>query len=87
MPLRLANSRALRALLPALLVQIWAAGPLLAQCDMCKEAVDGDKAAGGSVADGISMSILFMLALPPLVLGGFGFAVWRSYRKAGAGSA
>ncbi|KAA3606109.1 MAG: hypothetical protein DWQ01_18120 [Planctomycetota bacterium] len=52
------------------------------QCAMCKEAVDNDKAAGGGIADGISYSILFMLALPLLVLSGFGFAVWRAYRNA-----
>lgn len=65
------------ALLPA---EAWT------QCAMCKETVDGDKAAGGSLADGISLSILFMLSLPPLIFGGFGFALWRAYRKAGSGS-
>ena len=78
-----------RTLLPAmaaLLILAIAAEPALAQCAMCKEAVDADKAAGGSVADGISYSILFMLSLPPLVLGGFGLAVWRAYRKADASS-
>ncbi|HEX9793518.1 MAG TPA: hypothetical protein VGC54_05995 [Planctomycetota bacterium] len=61
-----------------------AAPAAVAQCAMCKEAVDADKALGGGLADGISMSILFMLALPVSVLGGFSFAIWRAYRNAEA---
>ena len=55
---------------------------LAAQCAMCKETVDSDKASGGNLADGISGSILFMLALPVTVLGGFSLALWRAYRNA-----
>lgn len=52
------------------------------QCAMCKEAVEAEKASGSGLADGISMSILFMLSLPLLILGGFALAIWRAYRKA-----
>lgn len=56
---------------------------LPAQCAMCKEALDNEKATGNSgLADGISMSILFMLSLPLTIAGGFSFALWRAYKKA-----
>ncbi len=69
--------------LAALLVLLLALpGSLPAQCAMCKEAVDADKAAGGRIADGIAYSILFMLSLPLLIISGFGLALWRAYRRA-----
>ena len=77
-------SRRLRVLILGLAVQVCAASHALAQCAMCKEAVDADKAAGGNVADGISYAILLMLSLPLLIGSAFGFAIWRAYKKAGA---
>ncbi|TAH39591.1 MAG: hypothetical protein EYC70_02040 [Planctomycetota bacterium] len=56
------------------------------QCAMCKETLEAEKASGGSLSDGISLSILFMLSLPLLILGGFSLALWRAYRRAGPGS-
>ena len=73
----------LRTVLAGAAVCLLLAAPrAAAQCAMCKEAVDGSKAAGGGLADGISASILFMLSLPLLIGGGFGVAIWWAYHKA-----
>lgn len=73
----------LAGLLALLFLLVLVLGPSLpAQCAMCKEAVDADKAAGGGIADGIAYSILFMLSLPLLILSGFSLALWRASRRA-----
>ncbi|MFQ5748621.1 MAG: hypothetical protein ACE5H3_04085 [Planctomycetota bacterium] len=53
---------------------------VLAQCAMCKVVANREKASGGSVADGISASVMFLIALPLVISAGFSFALWRSYR-------
>jgi hypothetical protein len=52
--------------LTALVLLLCAAEPALA-CPTCKESVEG---AGSNVAQGYFWSILFMLAMPPLIFGG-----------------
>lgn len=67
MPLRhLALSVAL-ALIPS---AAWA-------CPMCSQVLNEEQV----IPRAFYVSILFMLGMPPLVLGGIGFAIWRAHRK------
>ena len=50
------------------------------QCAMCKAAV-ANAADGGALARGLNQGILFLLAIPILLVGGISFLIWRSYRQ------
>ena len=50
-------------------------------CPMCAETVSAD----AHLPKAFMWSILFMLAMPAVVLGGFGFAVFRVIRQRDAG--
>ena len=54
--------------------------PELAQaCPNCKEAYTAD--GGTSIASGYGASILFMMAMPFLVIGGFVLRLWMARRS------
>ncbi len=54
--------------------------PEIAQaCPNCKESYMAD--GGASVASGFSASVLFMMAMPFLVIGGFVLRLWTAQRK------
>lgn len=74
------TTTALRSgLLAAALIAAW---PQLAfACPMCAETVSAD----AHLPKAFMWSILFMLAMPAVVLGGFGFAVFRVIRQRDAG--
>lgn len=48
---------------------------LVAQCAMCKTSLESDLNEGGSIANGINTGILFLMAIPYLLLmiGGYFF--------------
>lgn len=51
------------------------------QCPMCHISAESNLANGGSQGKGLNNGILYMLSLPYLIVGGFGFYLWRYYRK------
>jgi cbb3-type cytochrome oxidase subunit 3 len=53
---------------------------LLAQCPMCKMAVESDMKAGGTVGRGLNTGILYMLSAPYLLVGGIAFLWWKNRR-------
>lgn len=56
---------------------------LASACPNCATAVHTPESdTGGSAAEGYYYSILFMLAMPYVLLGGFAFAFWRMVRHA-----
>ncbi len=65
----------------AFVVLAWS--PAVWACPGCKEAVAGDGEEGGVSRAGIafSISVLFMLSMPFLLVAGFGAAFYRLYRK------
>jgi hypothetical protein len=39
-----------------------------AQCAMCKTSIESDLANGGSIAEGLNMGILYLMAIPYVIL-------------------
>ena len=64
----------------ALLVSFGA--DLLAQCPMCKAAVETGKNDGVSpMAEGLNNGILYLFVLPYLMVGLIGFLLYRGYKN------
>lgn len=51
-----------------ILVLLLVAADASAQCSMCKSVVDSDGEAGGSIRNGINPGILYLLAVPYVLL-------------------
>ena len=57
------------------------AGPALAQCPMCKAALDGDGSTTGDLGRGFSWGTLILVPAPFLLLGIVGGVLYHSQRK------
>ena len=76
------KSVAASALLVALLAAFVFADSALAQCAMCRTALDQE---GGQVAAGFNRAILFLLAMPYVVFGSIaGSWYWKRRKSGGA---
>lgn len=61
--------------------------PLVRACPMCAEALENGKSGTGqNLSKGIYYSLLFMLSMPFLLTGAFGFAFYRMAKGNGARS-
>ncbi|MBZ0328442.1 MAG: hypothetical protein K8F54_12600 [Altibacter sp.] len=67
-------------LLFILLVLLWTALPAEAQCAMCRAVLESED--GGQAAKGINNGILYLMIFPYLLIGGIGYAIYRSRQKA-----
>jgi len=54
---------------------------LRAQCPMCKTNVESSQKHGHAVGLGLNAGILYLLAMPYLLIGTAGIVVYRHYRK------
>lgn len=54
--------------------------PADAQCAMCKAVAETSRDGGSSVADGLNQGILYLMAIPYVLMGAVGFALHR-HRK------
>lgn len=61
-----------------LLVLLLAADAVVGQCVMCK-AVAEDSAAEGAVGRGINQGILYIMAVPYILLGTLGYLVYKKW--------
>ena len=61
----------------SLLLGFW--GELDAQCVMCK-AVAEDSAAEGAVGRGINQGILYIMAIPYILLGALGYLIFKKWK-------
>jgi hypothetical protein len=52
-----------------------------AQCPMCKTAVESSQKSGGSAGLGLNDGILYLLAMPYVLVGGVAFFWYRNYRR------
>lgn len=50
---------------------------LMAQCPMCRAAAETNIANGGTEGNGLNVGILYMLAIPYLLMFGIGIVWWR----------
>ncbi len=57
--------------------EIWA------QCPMCKMSAESNMRAGGSAGKGLNAGILYMLAMPYLLVGTMAWLWWKNKRSAG----
>ena len=55
--------------------------PVEAQCPMCRISAESNLKNGGTAGRGLNNGILFMLAMPYLVVGALGFVWWISKRR------
>ncbi len=63
-----------------LLVAITVIPAAEAQCPMCKIGAESNLKNGGTAGSGLNTGILYMLAMPYLLVGAIGFA-WHKNRK------
>lgn len=54
--------------------------PIEAQCSMCRAVLQNES--GGKAAKGINNGIMYLMIFPYLLVGGVGYAVYRSRKKA-----
>lgn len=54
--------------------------PAEAQCSMCRAVLETE--AGGQAAKGINNGIMYLMIFPYLLVGGVGYAIYRSRKKA-----
>ncbi len=65
-----------------LLVFLTVATPLVeAQCPMCRMSAESNLKAGGTIGRGLNTGILFLFAMPYLVVGTLGFIWWKNKRN------
>lgn len=57
-------------------------GELSAQCPMCRMSAESNLKAGGSAGRGLNRGILYMLAMPYLLVGTIGYIWWRNQNLA-----
>ncbi len=55
--------------------------PVQAQCPMCRMSAESNLKNGGTQGRGLNNGILFMLAMPYLLVGAIGFVWWKNRRK------
>lgn len=54
---------------------------LSAQCPMCRMSVESNYKNGGTAGKGLNMGILYMLAMPYLLVGTIGYVWWRNRNR------
>jgi hypothetical protein len=54
---------------------------LSAQCPMCRMSAESNLKAGGTAGKGLNRGILYMLAMPYLLVGTMGYLWWRNRRQ------
>ena len=50
-----------------------------AQCAMCRAVIESEES--GEVAKGINNGIIYLMIFPYLLIGGIGYAIYRSRKK------
>lgn len=54
--------------------------PLEAQCAMCRAVLESEE--GTSTAEGVNNGIIYLMAIPYLLIGGIGYVIYRKFNKA-----
>lgn len=65
----------------AAMIMLFLAHPVSAQCPMCRIAAESNLSNGGTTGKGLNNGILYMLAMPYMMVGLMGFIWWRNRRK------
>jgi hypothetical protein len=59
------------------ILTVFSNSEILAQCAMCKSVVGSNKDAGGNIANGLNTGILYLMAIPYLLLSVLAIYVFR----------
>ena len=54
------------------------AEPVQAQCPMCRMSAESNLKNGGTAGKGLNNGIMYMLALPYVIVGAIGYVWWRN---------
>ncbi|WP_250435172.1 hypothetical protein [Hanstruepera flava] len=57
--------------------------PAEAQCAMCRAVLESEE--GQGVAKGINDGIIYLMAVPYILIGGLGFLIYKKFNKAKKG--
>lgn len=79
--MRTALSRIIGSVLLVAALGIISAPTVSAQCPMCRMSAESNLENGGTEGKGLNTGILYMLAMPYLLVGGIGYLWWRNRRK------
>jgi len=65
-----------------ILAMMFCAGPITntvsAQCPMCRMSAESNLKAGGTAGKGLNRGILYLFAMPYLMVGTIGFVWWKN---------
>ncbi|MES2138217.1 MAG: hypothetical protein V4511_00810 [Bacteroidota bacterium] len=62
------KNKKIHSLFTVLLLLFYNNASIFAQCAMCKTSVESDLAAGGSIGEGLNTGILYLMAIPYVIL-------------------
>ncbi|WP_338731836.1 hypothetical protein [Mangrovimonas cancribranchiae] len=62
-----------------LLLLLLLAIPVEAQCAMCRAVLESEE--GQSAAKGINDGIIYLMAIPYILVAGIGFAIYKAFNK------
>ena len=71
----------IRTLFMVWLISLSLPADLPAQCPMCRMTAESNLKAGGTAGKGLNKGILYMLAMPYLLVGTMGYIWWRNRRE------
>ncbi len=60
---------------------LFSARPVQAQCPMCRLSAETNLKNGGTEGKGLNTGILYMLAMPYLLVGAIGYVWWRNRKR------
>jgi hypothetical protein len=63
-----------------ILLTLFAIMPTEAQCAMCRAVLESEES--GQAAKGINNGIMYLMIFPYLLVGGIGYAIYRTRQKA-----
>lgn len=63
------------------LIGFMSSADVSAQCPMCKMSAESNLKNGGTAGRGLNTGILYMLALPYMLIGTFGYIWWKNSRR------
>ena len=78
--MKLINNRYLILLL-ILVISIFLGEDLMAQCPMCKMAAESNMKAGGTAGAGLNKGILYMFALPYILVATMAYIWYRQQKR------
>jgi hypothetical protein len=79
--MRTALSRIIGSVLLIAALSVVASPTVSAQCPMCRMSAESNLENGGTEGKGLNTGILYLLAMPYLLVGGIGYIWWRNRRR------